>query len=50
VAALIRKAKKLSAQGVSWKEIAHRFNAEGVLTLSGIGQWHGSTVAKLVRN
>ena len=35
VAALIRKAKKLSAQGVSWKEIAHRFNAEGVPTLSG---------------
>ena len=50
VAALIRRAKRLSAQGVSWKEIARRFNAEGVPTLSGQGQWHGSTVAKLVRN
>jgi hypothetical protein len=50
VAALSRRAKKLSAQGVSWKEIARRFNAEGVPTLSGIGQWYGSTVAKLSRN
>jgi hypothetical protein len=50
VAALSRRAKKLFAQGVSWKEIARRFNAEGIPTLSGIGQWYGSTVAKFSRN
>jgi Recombinase len=50
VAALIRQAKKLSAKGVSWKEIARQWNDEGIPTRSGIGQWHGSTVAKLVRN
>jgi hypothetical protein len=48
VAALSRRAKKLSAQGVSWKEIARRFNDEGVQTLSGIGQWHGSTVKHMI--
>jgi hypothetical protein len=48
VAALIRKAKNLSTQGVSWKEIARRFNAEGVPTLSGTGQWHGSTVKYMI--
>ena len=50
VAALIRQAKNLSAKGVSWKEIARRWNDEGIPTRSGIGKWHGSTVAKLVRN
>jgi Recombinase len=48
VAALSRRAKKLSAQGVSQKEIARRFNAEGIPTLSGIGQWHGSTVQHMI--
>ena len=48
VAALIRQAKKLSAKGVSWKEIARRWNAEGVPTRSGIGKWHGSTVKDMV--
>jgi hypothetical protein len=33
---------------VSWKEIARRFNAEGIPTLSGIGKWHGSTVKRMV--
>jgi hypothetical protein len=47
---LIRKAKKLSAKGLSWKKIAAQWNAEGIPTHSGIGKWHGSTVAKLVRN
>lgn len=50
VAVLIRQAKKLSAKGVSWKAIARQWNDEGIPTRSGIGQWHGSTVAKLVRN
>jgi hypothetical protein len=48
VAALTRRAKKLHAQGVSWREIAHRFNAEDVPTLSGIGQWYGSTVRHMI--
>lgn len=48
VVALSRRAKKLSAQGVSQKEIARRFNAEGIPTLSGIGQWHGSTVKHMI--
>jgi hypothetical protein len=48
VAVLIRKAERLSAQGVSWKAIAQQWNAEGIPTRSGIGKWHGSTVAKLV--
>jgi hypothetical protein len=48
VAALIRQAKKLSAKGVSWKAIARQWNDEGIPTRSGIGKWHGSTVAKLV--
>jgi hypothetical protein len=48
IPALTRRAKKLHAQGVSWREIAHRFNAEDVPTLSGIGQWHGSTVQHMI--
>jgi hypothetical protein len=48
VAALSRRAKKLHTQGVSWKEIARRFNAEGIPTLSGIGQWHGSTIRHMI--
>jgi hypothetical protein len=48
IPALTRRAKKLHAQGVSWKEIARRFNAEGIPTLSGIGQWHGSTVQHMI--
>ena len=48
VAALIRQAKNLSAKGVSWKEIARRWNDEGIPTRSGIGKWHGSTVKDMV--
>jgi hypothetical protein len=48
VTALTRRAKKLHTQGVSWKEIARRFNAEGIPTLSGIGQWHGSIVQHMI--
>jgi hypothetical protein len=50
VAALSRRAKKLSAQGVSRKEIARRFNAEGIPTRSGIGKWHGSTVKHMIES
>jgi hypothetical protein len=48
LAALSRRVLRLSAQGVSWKEIARRFNDEGVPTLSGTGQWHGSTVKHMI--
>ena len=48
VAALSRRAKRLSAQGVSWKAIAQRFNDEGVPTISGQGRWHGSTVKHMI--
>jgi hypothetical protein len=48
IPALIRQAKKLHTQGVSFRNIAHRFNAEGVPTRSGTGQWHGSTIRDMV--
>jgi recombinase len=48
VAALSRRAKRLSAQGVSWKAIAQRFNAENVPTLSGQGKWYGSSVKHMI--
>jgi hypothetical protein len=49
VPVLARQAKNLYAQGLSWAEIAKQWNAQSIPTLSGIGQWHGATVAKLVR-
>jgi hypothetical protein len=48
IPALIRQAKKLSTQGVSWKAIARQWNDEGIPTLSGIGKWHGSTVQHMI--
>jgi hypothetical protein len=47
---LIRQANNLHTQGLTWAEIAKQWNTKGVPTVSGIGQWHGATVAKLVRN
>jgi hypothetical protein len=47
---LIQKAKTLNAEGASWAEIARRWNAEGVPTLSGKGQWHRKTVLRMVGN
>jgi hypothetical protein len=44
------KARALRAQGVSWREIAQRLNAEGIPTLSGKSQWHGANVARLVNS
>jgi hypothetical protein len=48
IPALIRQAKKLHTQGVSFRDIAQRFNAEDVPTLSGIGKWYGSTVRHMI--
>lgn len=45
---LIQKAKNLHAKGASWRDIARRWNAEGIPTPSGKGQWHGANVARLV--
>jgi hypothetical protein len=50
VPVLACQAKNLYAQGLSWAEIAKQWNAQSIQTLSGIGQWHGATVAKLVRD
>jgi hypothetical protein len=47
---LIRQAKNLHTQGLTWAKIAKQWNAKGVPTVSGIGQWHGATVAKLIAN
>jgi hypothetical protein len=47
---LIQKAKTLNAEGVSWAEVARRWNAEGIPTLSGKGQWHRKTVSRMVGN
>jgi recombinase len=47
---LIAQAAELRAQGLSWEEIARRWNAEGVPTLSGKGQWHRKTITRLVGN
>lgn len=47
---LIQKAKKMNAEGASWAEIARRWNASGIPTLSGKGQWHRKTVARMVEN
>jgi hypothetical protein len=47
---LIQKAKTLNAEGASWAEIARRWNAEGIPTLSGKGQWHRKTVSRMVGN
>jgi hypothetical protein len=47
---LIAQAAELRAQGLSWGEIARRWNAEGIPTLSGKGQWHRKTITRLVGN
>jgi hypothetical protein len=45
---LVAQAEELHKQGVSFRDIAQRWNAEGIPTLSGRGQWHGASVARLV--
>jgi hypothetical protein len=46
---LVLKAEELREQSLSWREIAQRWNAEGVATLSGTGRWHDGNIARLVR-
>jgi len=45
---LVSKAHELHAQGVSWDTIARRWNAEGIPTLTGRGQWHGGNVKRMI--
>jgi hypothetical protein len=47
---LVAQAEALHKQGVSFRDIAQRWNAEGIPTLSGRGQWHGASVARLVNS
>jgi hypothetical protein len=47
---LVSQAEELREQGLSWAEIARRWNAEGVGTPSGKGKWHDGNVARLVKN
>lgn len=46
---LASRAVELREQGLSWAEIARRWNAEGIPTPSGKGQWHDASVARLVK-
>src|SRR5918996_1509292 len=43
-----QQAEELRKQGVSFRDIARRWNAKGIPTPSGKGQWHGATVGRLV--
>jgi hypothetical protein len=45
---LIAQAEELRKQGVSFRDIARRWNAKGIPTPSGKGRWHGATVGRLV--
>jgi excisionase family DNA binding protein len=47
-AALLARLQAMKAEGLSTQEIAKRLNREGVLTLSGRGQWQRGTVANLL--
>ena len=46
---LVDQAEELHKQGVSWREIARRWNAEGIPTLTGRDKWHDANIARLVR-
>jgi lambda repressor-like predicted transcriptional regulator len=45
---LVAQVEELRKQGVSFRDIARRWNAKGIPTPSGRGQWHGATVGRLV--
>jgi hypothetical protein len=47
---LVAQAEELRGQGISWREIARRWNAEGVPTLTGKGKWHDANIQRLVKN
>jgi Recombinase len=47
---LIAQVEELRKQGLSFRDIARRLNAENTPTPSGKGQWHGANVARLVNS
>jgi hypothetical protein len=47
---LANAAMTLREQGLNWAEIARRWNAEGIPTLTGRGRWHDGNVRRLVKN
>jgi hypothetical protein len=47
-AAILHKLRTLQAEGFSHHAMANRFNADGVPTLSGRGQWQKGTIGKLL--
>jgi hypothetical protein len=47
---LVAQVEELRKQGVSFLDIARRWNATGIPTPSGRGQWHAATVVRLVSN
>jgi hypothetical protein len=38
----------MQAEGLSLQKMANRFNAEGIPTLSGKGQWRKGTIGNLL--
>ncbi len=46
--ALRQQIEVLHAEGLSFKKIAARLQAEGIPTLSGKGQWHGRSVSRII--
>lgn len=47
---LVAQAEELRGQGLSFRDIARRWNAENIPTLTDRGRWHGANVARLVNS
>jgi excisionase family DNA binding protein len=47
-AAVLKRLRAMQAEGLSLQAIADRLNKEGVLTLSGKGQWQQGTIGNLL--
>jgi hypothetical protein len=45
----LKRIEDLRKQGLGYRRIAERLNAEGIPTLSGRGQWHKGSVWKLMK-
>jgi hypothetical protein len=48
-AAVLQRLRTMQAEGFSLQAVVHRFNLEGVPTLSGKGRWQKGTIGKLLR-
>lgn len=49
-AKLVRRIYRLYMEGLSTKQIADTFMAEGVKTVTGNDKWHDTTIAKMLQN